>query len=473
MVAPRRLLLLLLLTIPTCAFHAPSFFFRHAHQPRLVTVSSSWTEDANDDEAGARIWLPTPTTSANLGAVGDFGTTTVRPEIFQQEGNFWVWAYRDPETGAVVAEEKYRVAEVDSASEGGTRLKIDIAAREGGGGSGEEPWETYHRVDMDLGDALEMHEDLDDEPHWDFRGFYRRRDPEADGEATQAAAAPAAPAPGGDSGGEGECGADWVRTRGASDVRKVFESRFNLLRVRQKDDPNFKLELSAGSWRRRSEGGSASSASSGSEDDGEAVLFSTKRIDGEEWVKTNGEEMWCTHRAWVDTGAWHLRDADSPLGGLCIHHPNASPWMLPNKDLARRKLTAELSEWCMEGLSSSSSGSGSAVGGEKEKKTEEEEEEEEEETESSEGSAVDALLKQARDMGMTGNVAVDALVEEEAAQQKQMEEALEVLEAQKMLAEELGYASIAELEAAMDEIEAGGGLDAFLAEIDQEAATGG
>ena len=228
-------------------------------------------------------------------------------------------------------------------------------------------------------------------------------------------------------------------------MRKVFESRFNLLRVRQKDDPNFKLELSAGSWRRRSEGGSASSASSGSEDDGEAVLFSTKRIDGEEWVKTNGEEMWCTHRAWVDTGAWHLRDADSPLGGLCIHHPNASPWMLPNKDLARRKLTAELSEWCMEGLSSSSSGSGSAVGGEKEKKTEQDEEEDEEEEEE----------------------------EEEAAQQKQMEEALEVLEAQKMLAEELGYASIAELEAAMDEIEAGGGLDAFLAEIEQEAATGG
>ena len=138
----------------------------------------------------AKTSLPTPTTSANLGAVGDFGTTTVRSEIFQQEGNFWVWAYRDPETGAVVAEEKYRVAEVDSASEGGTRLKIDIAAREGGGGSGEEPWETYHRVDMDLGDALEMHEDLDDEPHWDFRGFYRRRDPEADGEATQAPAAP-------------------------------------------------------------------------------------------------------------------------------------------------------------------------------------------------------------------------------------------------------------------------------------------
>ena len=457
--------------------------------------SSGWTENAMEDEAGARIWLPSASSKA-LGAEGRLGTTTVSPEIFRP-GNWWCWSYVDAETGAAVAEERYTVAEAEAGGAEGdaaTRLKMDIAGRS----AGSDAWVTHHRIDMDLADALEAHDDPDDEPHWDFRGYYRRAE---DGE--EAAS---------DAGGGG---LSWVRTRGASDTRDLFESRFNLLRVREAGDPNFRLERRAGAWATGSGSNSeaamaaASAVGEGSGGGGggggggrgqaggrvDATLFSTTRIDGEEWVKSNGEEMWCTHRAWRDTHAWQLQclrrlslaDADNgddaaaggdgaataghPLGGVTVRiekgvklpaalaaasssSPSSSSSSSSSSPSKGPKLALELRSWFMEGLSESSSSSSSGSGGSGDSEA------------GSGGGATEDLLQQARELGMTGNAAVDELVEGEAAAQAELEEALAVLETQKMLAEELGYASVKELEAAMDEIENGVGLEAFLAEIE-------
>lgn len=74
--------------------------------------------------------------------------------------------------------------------------------------------------------------------------------------------------------------------------------------------------------------------------------------------------------------------------------------------------------------------------------------------------------------GLTGlDAVVDALAFEERQTQRELEDAIETLRLQQELARELGYDSVAEFEAAMEEVESDIGLEAFLAEIEEEMDT--
>ena len=88
-------------------------------------------------------------------------------------------------------------------------------------------------------------------------------------------------------------------------MRQLFESRFNLLKVRAEGDRNFKLEIMNGEFGCESLGLGTSEHGSEAAD---TALFRATRIDAEEWVKSNGDEMWCTHRAWKDTGVTSRSD---------------------------------------------------------------------------------------------------------------------------------------------------------------------
>ena len=410
----------------------------------LTRLKSSWTDQANFDEQGAKIWLPSPPLPVKA-STSKLGSTQVSPEIFE-EGNWWAWTFRDAETKKVVAEEMYVIAQVlrfehesitkKSGSSGG-RMLIDIAAGDGEGG-----WfPPHHRIDMDLDDALEAHDDPDDEPHWDFRGYYERCEPGEEAEGLSSALSLASSA----TGASAKVYEGWRRIRGASEVRQLFESRFNLLKVRAEGDRNFKLEIMNGEFGCESLGLGTSEHGSEAAD---TALFRATRIDAEEWVKSNGDEMWCTHRAWKDTGAYHLQDPTSPICGLAIFNPTVAgppPVFYPaanSDDGKRRKLTLELSKWSIRNKEVSS--------------------------EETKESNAETLRNQARSAGMAGNEKINHLVEEEAKKQIELEEALKVLETQSMLAKELGM-TVKELEDAMEEIENGIGLEAFLADIEAGA----
>mmetsp|Transcript_72905 Transcript_72905/g.207703 ORF Transcript_72905/g.207703 Transcript_72905/m.207703 type:complete len:195 (+) Transcript_72905:746-1330(+) len=90
----------------------------------------------------------------------------------------------------------------------------------------------------------------------------------------------------------------------------------------------------------------------------------------------------------------------------------------------------------------------------------------------SDGFGLELALGLAEKGGLVSGDGVDInqLVLDEAAAQEELKEALELLELQKSLAEELGYASAEELQQAMEEIEQQeGGLEAFLSQIEAEA----
>ena len=89
-------------------------------------------------------------------------TTQVSPSLFE-EGNYFVWEYRD-DAGGLHCLERYFVTEAEA---GGTVLTIEIANKTGW----DAEWQTHHKFVMDLQDAAEVHEDFDDEPIWDFRKF--------------------------------------------------------------------------------------------------------------------------------------------------------------------------------------------------------------------------------------------------------------------------------------------------------------
>eukprot|EP00614_Pseudopedinella_elastica_P030784 CAMPEP_0172620100 /NCGR_PEP_ID=MMETSP1068-20121228/100190_1 /TAXON_ID=35684 /ORGANISM="Pseudopedinella elastica, Strain CCMP716" /LENGTH=270 /DNA_ID=CAMNT_0013427203 /DNA_START=26 /DNA_END=835 /DNA_ORIENTATION=- len=224
------------------------------------------------ERTGARLRA---STSSTVDQDATTAAARVNPDMFKQ-GAYWVWQYFD-QSGNVVSSQRLSVVEAK-----GARILVESSVSEVGP-SGNSGYEPKQRWDIDLEDALEAHDDPDDEPHWDYRGLLE---------------------PSSEEGGQ----QGWIGVRNR-DLVFPFEEKFNfLVCLGGGKDPNYSLAVET------RETGAL----------GAVDLFQTKRKDVDTWYKGPGDTsgMWCTHREWQDTKSWHLLwpKADCPenLVGVTI-----------------------------------------------------------------------------------------------------------------------------------------------------------
>eukprot|EP00622_Pseudochattonella_farcimen_P003602 FR738813.1.p1 GENE.FR738813.1~~FR738813.1.p1 ORF type:complete len:300 (+),score=26.34 FR738813.1:3-902(+) len=217
-------------------------------------------------------------------------TTPVKPKIFD-EGNFWVWMYKDHE-GTPYIWEKYTVVSVDGAN---------VVMEMSNCYDVSQSFLPHHRFELNLVEALDAHTTHKDDG-WSFRSF--------------------------------RCIYDGEWLEASTDSTQAFSEKFNLLPLHRSDDgTESDVEQNSASQQqahaelllRRTDSAQAHELASTVNPNNFTVEYLTRTVAG---LGNPGRPLFLIRRRdtstdgrWRNTDSWYIQDLDgeTSLGGVAAY----------------------------------------------------------------------------------------------------------------------------------------------------------